>query len=435
MRFTGSEIAAAVGGRRHGPDVEVAGASIDSRTVRPGQLFVPVVADRDGHDYIGAALAAGAVAYLTARPPHGDGTAVEVADTAQALLDLGRHARRTHPVTVIGVTGSVGKTTVKDLVSAALGSWVPHAASEKSFNNELGVPLTLVNAADTAAVVVVEMGARGPGHIALLCDVARPDIGVVTAVAPVHTETFGTVEEVARAKGELVASLPSSGVAVLNHDQPLVASMASRATARVLTFGLKIGADVRAEGVRLGPDMHPAFRARTPWGAADVTVAAAGAHQVGNALAALAAACAAGADLERAVEGLAAARLSPWRMEIVAARSGATVINDAYNANPASMEAALRALAGLPVSGRRIAVLGVMAELGERSAAEHRRMADLAASLGIDPIAVDAPAYGVREVTGVAGALAALAGLGPTDAVLVKGSRVAGLERLAAALA
>lgn len=435
MQFTGSEIAAAVGGRHHGPDVAVAGASIDSRTVRPGQIFVPVVADRDGHDFIEAARAAGAVAYLTARPPLGDGTAVEVTDTAQALLDLGRHARRRLPATVIGVTGSVGKTTVKDLVSAALGSWVPHAASEKSFNNELGVPLTLVNADDAAAVVVVEMGARGPGHIALLCDVARPDIGVVTAVASAHTETFGTVEEVARAKGDLVASLPSGGVAVLNHDQPLVASMASRTTARVLTFGLDVGADVWAEDVRLGPDLHPAFRARTPWGAADVTVAAAGAHQVGNALAALAAACAAGATLERAVEGLATARLSPWRMEIVAARSGATVINDAYNANPASMEAALRALAGLPVSGRRIAVLGVMAELGEHSPAEHRRMADLAASLGIDPIAVDTPAYGVLVVTGVAGALAALDGLGPTDAVLVKGSRVAGLERLVAALA
>ncbi len=272
-----SEVAAATGGRLTGPDVTVSGAAIDSRLVAGGELFVPVVAERDGHDFIPAAVAAGAAAYLTARPVEAAGgrpraTAVVVSDTGEALTALGRHARDRLAAAVgarvVGITGSVGKTSVKDLLGVALAARWRTTASAGSFNNELGVPLTLLGAPGDAEALVVEMGSRGRGHVAALCAVARPSVGVVTRVAAVHTETFGTLDDVAEAKGELVAALPAAGVAVLNAADPRVAAMASRTSARVLTFGAS--GDVRAEDVRLADDLRPAFRAVTPWGAVDV---------------------------------------------------------------------------------------------------------------------------------------------------------------------
>ena len=214
MRFSAIEVAAAVGGELDGLDVELTNVTIDSRAVEPGSLFVAVVAKRDGHVYVPHAVQAGASAYLTSEPPADvEAAAIVVADTAEGLLALGRHARSRLPDRVIGITGSVGKTTVKDLARAALAPRYAVHASDKSFNNELGVPLTLANAPDDTDVTVVEMGARGRGHIALLADVARPAIGVVTAVELAHTELFGSLEEVAAAKGELVESLPDTGVA------------------------------------------------------------------------------------------------------------------------------------------------------------------------------------------------------------------------------
>jgi UDP-N-acetylmuramoyl-tripeptide--D-alanyl-D-alanine ligase len=453
VQFTATEIARAVAGTLHsGPaggkaetpgaagQTVVTGVVIDSREVAGGELFVPIVAERDGHDFLDQALAAGAAAYLTSRMPiEGSATpAVVVDDTGRALLALGAHARGRLDGPgrdrVVGITGSVGKTTVKDLTAAALETQFVTHASPRSFNNELGVPLTLANSPADVEAVVIEMGARGRGHIAQLCEVARPTVGIVTTVALVHAEMFGSIEAVAAAKGELVEALPSSGTAVLNGDHPLVAQMASRADARVLTFGLDaVGLDVTASAVELDDELRPSFHLHSPFGGAYVFLRARGEHQVMNALAAAAAAMACGIEPVDVARGLASARLSPWRMELERTSSGAIVLNDAYNANPTSMAAALRSLAALNVS-RRVAVVGVMAELGPDGPTEHRRIAKLADELGIALIAVDAPDYGVPVAADVDAALQQLGALEDGDAVLVKGSRVAGLERLAARL-
>jgi UDP-N-acetylmuramoyl-tripeptide--D-alanyl-D-alanine ligase len=424
-----SEIAKATGGALSGADVEVAGATIDSRQVVAGQLFVPVVASRDGHDFVAAAVAGGAAAYLTSRGPiEGvDAAAVEVGDTVEALAALGRHARTRLPERVVGITGSVGKTSVKDLLAQALAVRWRTSASTGSFNNELGVPLTLVNAADDTEALVVEMGARGVGHIAELSALASPTVGVVTRVAAVHTETFGTLEEVAAAKGELVEALPAGGYAILNAGDALVAAMASRTSAEIVTFG--VGGEVRAESPALDDELRPSFRLVSPWGGAPVRLAVRGEHMIDNALAAAAAALVCGVPVAAVAEAAGAAALSRWRMDLVRLASGALVVNDAYNANPTSMGAALRALARLPAR-RRVAVLGLMAELGASSDEEHVAVGRLARDLGIDVIGVAAPAYGGTTVAGIDDVPVALGPLGSGDAVLLKGSRVAGLERL-----
>jgi UDP-N-acetylmuramoyl-tripeptide--D-alanyl-D-alanine ligase len=430
MLLRTSDLAAAVGGRVEGPDVSIDGASQDSRAIRHGQLFVPVVAERDGHEFIGAALANGASAYLTAGPIEG-GTAIVVDDTVRALQAAGRLARTKLPNPVFGITGSVGKTSVKDLLASILSERLVTAASAQSFNNELGVPLTLLNASDGTQAVVVEMGARGVGHIAQLCDIAHPSVGIVTRVAAVHTSEFGSIEEVARAKGELVEALPARGIAILNAADPRVAAMARRTAATVITFGE--GGDVRAEDLTLDDDLRPTFLLASPWERAKVTLMVRGRHQVENALAAAAAGLAEGIGAAAVVRGLERGSLSRWRMELVTAPSGAVVLNDAYNANPTSVSAALESLAALPAQ-RRTAVLGVMAELGDRAAADHAAIGARATELGIRLIAVDAPDYGGQDVATIDEALDALDAIGDGDAVLVKGSRVAGLERLAQAL-
>ena len=429
-----SDVAAATGGRLLGPDVTVSGAAIDSRLVSGRELFVPVVAERDGHDFVPAALEAGAAAYLTARgalPAAEGATAVEVDDTSSALSALGAHGRHLlQPGVdgrVVGVTGSVGKTSVKDLLAAALAARWRTTASAGSFNNELGVPLTLLCAPGDTQALVVEMGARGAGHVAELCAVARPAVGVVTRVAAVHTETFGTIDDVATAKSELVAALPASGVAVLNAADPRVAAMARRTAARVVMFGE--AGDVRAEDVTLDDELRATFRLASPWGSGIVRLGARGLHMVENALAAAAAALVCDVALDDVAAALGHAGVSRWRMELATLPSGARLLNDAYNANPVSMAAALRALAGLPAR-RRVAVLGLMAEIGPSSESEHRAVGDLARDLGVEVVALGVPAYGGTPVADLADAVAALGDLGPDDAVLLKGSRVAGLERL-----
>lgn len=434
MRLTTTEIAAITGGEAVGEEATIEGATIDSRDVPAGALFVPVVAERDGHDFIEAAISAGAPAVLTQRESAlGGVTAVRVADTSAALTALGSHVRD-RIGQVVGVTGSVGKTSVKDLAAAALAVRFRTAASYRSFNNDLGVPLTLLNAAHDTQVAVIELGARGPGHIARLCDVARPDIAVVTAVAHAHTELFGTIDDVAEAKAELVLALEARGAAVLNHADERVRAMARHTDANVVTYGIGQG-DVRVVDLALDDHLRPSFRIETPEGAVEVKLAVHGRHNAENAAAAMAIALLAGTSVAQAAEGLAGAELSPFRMSFGRTPSGAVVINDAYNANPASVRSALLALADLD-AGRRVAVLGVMAELGDIAEQEHRAMAALAADLGIEVIAVDAPLYG-DTADHVSGLDAALEHLGPVaagDAVLVKGSRVAGLERLAARL-
>ncbi len=430
MELHCTDIARIAGGRLEGPDAIVDGASIDSRSISPGQLFVPVVAERDGHDFIAAALAAGAAAYVTSAPAVG-GSAIVVDDTVAALQAAGRLARASLAPTaaVVGVTGSVGKTSVKDLLAGVLRQRRRTAASVRSFNNEMGVPLTLLNAPDGTEAVVVEMGARNVGHIAALCAIATPTIGIVTRVAAVHTEVFGTIDDVARAKAELVQALPASGTAVLNAADARVAAMATATDAAVVTFGA--GGDVHAAAVTLDASLRGRFELRTPWGSAEVQLAVRGTHQVDNALAAAAAGLVCGVSLEDVVAGLAHAELSPWRMDLSTAPSGALILNDAYNANPTSVAAALESLAALPAT-RRIAVLGVMAELGAGADEAHAAIGALAARLGIRVVAVAASAYGSEDVASVEEAVDLLGPLGAGDAVLVKGSRVAELERAAA---
>jgi UDP-N-acetylmuramoyl-tripeptide--D-alanyl-D-alanine ligase len=431
VRIPASILAAACDGRLVGPDVDVDGACNDHRVLEPGQLFVPVIATRDGHDFIAAALEAGAAAYLTARAAEG-GTAIEVdGDTVAALLRCGSVPRSLLPDRVVGITGSVGKTSTKDLTAAALSTTFATHATPRNFNNELGLPITLLGAPAATEALVLEMGARGIGHIAELCRVGRPTIGVVTCVAAVHTEVFGTIDDVARGKGELVQALPASGAAVLNLDDSRVAAMRSRTAARVLGYGAADGADLRADDIVLDDELRPRFTLLSPWGSAEVRLPVRGAHQVGNALAAAGAALAAGAPLEAVAAGLATATASPHRMDLQSTPAGGLVIDDAYNASPLSMAAALHALTDLPGGGRRIAVLGRMAELGDGEAAAHREVASVAAALDVTVVAVGTDLYGIAPVEDP---VAAVGVVGPGDAVLVKASRSAGLERVAEAL-
>jgi UDP-N-acetylmuramoyl-tripeptide--D-alanyl-D-alanine ligase len=447
VRLTLAEIAAATGGSILGadPTTAVTSYSIDTRTLTPGALFVALRAERDGHDFVLDALDKGAVGALVSRVGEGAGL-VLVDDTAAALTALGASAReRLAPVPVVGITGSTGKTSTKDLAAAALSAVGPVGASPVSFNNEIGVPLTLLSAPDGAVAVVVEMGARGLGHIATLCAVARPTIGVITNIGMAHAEFFGSREEVARGKGELLEALPAGGHAVLSADDDLTPGLRARTAAAVLTAGATAGADVRVSGVRLDDELRPAFRLDTPWGAADVPpLPVRGAHQAGNAAFAVAVAGLAGVELEAAVAGLARAVGSPWRMELRRSPAGLVVLNDSYNANPTSMAAALDALASLGAGGgRRFAVLGPMAELGPHAAEEHERLGKLVASIGVEMlVTVNAPelargAAGTDTMTvdGPEAALEVLVPrLRPGDVVLVKASRVAGLERVAQAL-
>ena len=443
MEFTTDEIASVTRGDVVGPAVTVAGAAIDSRAVSGGELFVPLVAERDGHDYVEAAIRAGAAAYLTAKSPiEGpveEVAAVRVDDTMEALTRLGAAARDRLPEAVIGITGSVGKTSVKDLLASALATTFRTASSAKSFNNEIGVPLTLVNAPADTEVLVQEMGARGLGHIRSLCDVARPSAAVVTMVAEVHTSEYaGGLDEVARAKGELVESVPVDGFVVLNGSDARVRRMASLTEARVLTYGVSGvrgpnggGGDVVAQRVALDDDLRARFRLSSPWGSTDVQLGAHGVHQVGNALAAAAAALAQGVPIDAVGAGLASAEMSPWRMELRRTASGAIVVNDAYNSNPTALEAALHSLAALDAD-RHVAVLGLMAELGPSSDDRHAEMGALAAELDIEVVTVACPQYGYgTDVPSVEAAVDALGELRRGDAVLVKASRSAGLERVA----
>jgi UDP-N-acetylmuramoyl-tripeptide--D-alanyl-D-alanine ligase len=426
VRFSISELATRLGGEQVGPDVAITGASIDSRTVLPGQLYVPIVAERDGHDFIRAALQSGASAYLTERQPVG-GTAVVVADTAASLLRLGQLARERMEGGVVGITGSVGKTTTKDLLQGCLVSSFRVAANERSFNNELGLPLTLLNAPDDVEWTVLEMGARGAGHITRLTEIGLPDVGIVTSVAMAHVEYFGDLEGVAKAKRELVMALPSAGVAVLNADDPHVARMASVSPCPVLRYAVGGDADVRAERVILDDDLRPRFHMTTPWGAAEVGLALHGLQQVPNALAAAAAALWCGSPLDGVVAALGSATGSPLRMEVRRIPDGPVLVVDCYNANPASTEAALGSMAALR-AGRKVALLGLMAELGTETEAEHRRVSQLAEELGIEVVGYQTRLYGPAHVSSTDEAVALLLELGPHDAALVKGSRVARLE-------
>jgi UDP-N-acetylmuramoyl-tripeptide--D-alanyl-D-alanine ligase len=455
-----SELAAVVDGVRHDPtgvdaEVVVDAVATDSRRLPAGRaLFVALPGEHaDGHDFVAAAAAAGAVAVLAERPADDlDLPVVEVASTWTALLELGAEVRRRVDPTAVAVTGSVGKTTVKDLTAAAVAAGRRTHAASGSFNNELGVPLTLLGLTDDVEVLVAEIGARHVGDIAALAPTVAPDVAVVTAVAGVHLEVFGTIDDVARAKSELVGSLGPDGLAVLNVADPRVAAMAAQAPA-VLRVGLDVpDADVHATDVVLDRLARPRATAVTPWGDVEVVLPVAGRHQLGNALLALAVAGHLGVDLEAAAAALATTRVSPGRGAVTDA-GGVVVLDDAYNANPTSVAAALASLVAIERTGRSWAVLGEMAEIGDTADAEHRRIGALAVELGVDELVVvgagaAALAEGARAAAGGAGtttrvreaagaadaAELVLADVATGDVVLVKASRVAALESVAAAV-
>lgn len=437
MRWRASDLARALAEcgpcRVIGPDVEIDGASFDSRDLVPGQMFVALTAERDGHDFVAGSVEAGAVACLVSRPLEGDiaarVTQIVVPDTAVALMDAARWARSRFPAgtMAIGITGSVGKTSTKDLVAAAISPSRRTVANVRSYNNEQGLPVTILNAPIDTEVLVLEMGMRGFGQIDLLCRIARPAIGIITRVGEAHTSMVGGIDGVARAKGELVEALPSFGAAILNADDERVLAMRSRTDARVITYGESDVADVRVDALRIGDDGAARFTARTPSGSIEVALSVPGRHMASNAAAAVAVGVVLGVPLESIATGLAAATTSPHRMRIVRTRSGATILDDSYNANPTSMRAALETLARL--SGRRrFAVLGVMAELDD-PARSHREIAGEAAALGVDLTTVGTDLYGVEPID-LETATTRVAALGDGDVVLVKGSRVAGLDRL-----
>ena len=426
MRFTTTQVTQIVNGKLEGKDINLDGVTQDSRTATANCLFVPLVAERDGHNYIENAIATGATAYLTNGPKYTDAVSIEVADTASALLQLGEAARTSIKSPVIGITGSVGKTSVKDLTTSVLTQRGLTHSSPRSFNNEIGVPLTLLNTPEEATAVVVEMGARHVGDIKQLCSVSRPDIGIITTVGVAHTELFEDIETVGKAKGELIEGLPSEGCAILNADSKEVMKQASRTRAQVLTFGEK--GEIRASGIELDSELQPSFQIESPWGRQKVKLKVSGKHMVQNALAASAAGLFLGMELPEIAFGLSEGTLSPARMQLETASSGFLVINDAYNANPVSTKAALEALASLNKSGRKVAVLGLMAELGDNAREFHEEVAAYAHSLELDLLTVGTDLYGQTPENDID---QSLAGLTTGDAVLIKGSLVAGLQSLA----
>jgi len=454
-----AELARLAGGVVGAGDALVtAPVAVDSREIVPGGLFAAVRGKRvDGHDFVEQALDHGARASLVSRPVAGAHVLVD-----DVVVALGRLARGVVDVlvpgglVVVGVTGSSGKTSTKDLLAQLLSCAGPTVASVGSFNNEIGVPLTALRADAGTAYLVVEMGARGAGHIADLCRTTPPRIGVVLNVGTAHAGEFGGSEATARAKSELVQALPAAaagGVAVLNADDRRVVAMAGLTTARVVTVGTAPAADVRAEEVRLDARGRATYVLHTPDGTSvPVRLGLHGAHHVGNSLAAAAVALEAGLSPAAVAQVLGAVRpVSRWRMEVVDRPDGVTVVNDAYNANPDSVRAALAALSAMAEGRRSWAVLGEMLELGAASHAEHVEVGRLVRRSGVDRLVVvgdaaravhdGALAEGAvdgEESVVVADVPAALdllaASLRPGDVVLVKGSRGVGLERVAAGL-
>jgi len=450
-----AEIAEVVGGQKHDipdPSVQVTGPVVrDSREVVPGSLFVAFVGERaDGHDYARAVVGAGAVAVLASRPV--GVPAIVVEDVQAALGALARHVVRSLGATLVALTGSAGKTSTKDLIAQVLRRKAPTVFTPGSLNNEIGLPLTALSATAETRFLVLEMGARGIGHIRYLAGLTPPRIGLVLNVGTAHIGEFGGREQIAQAKGELVEALPEDGAAILNADDPLVRAMASRTKAKVVLFGESAEADVRAENVRLTDSGQPAFRLHTPSGASDVTMRLYGEHHVSNALAAAAVAHELGMSAEEIATALSeAGSLSRWRMEVTERPDGVTIVNDAYNANPESMRAALRALAAMGQGRRTWAVLGKMAELGDEALAEHDAVGRLAVRLnvsklvavgGIEASWLQLGAYNEgswgEESVHVSDAQAAVdllrSELRPGDVVLVKASRSVGLEGVAQAL-
>ncbi|GAA4353086.1 UDP-N-acetylmuramoyl-tripeptide--D-alanyl-D-alanine ligase [Angustibacter luteus] len=453
--LTLAELAAATGARLHGdPTTLVDGEVVtDARLCGPGSLYVARRGEHaDGMDYVPQAVGRGAVAVLAERPADELGTLV--VDDVQLAFGAIAHevAQRVPGLRVVAITGSSGKTSTKDLLAQVLAEHGPTVATVESYNGEVGVPLTVCRVEPGTAHVVVEMGARGLGHIRYLTEIVRPDVAVVLNVGAAHVGEFGSVEVIARAKAELVQALTPDGVAVLNADDPRVRAMAGATAGRVVLVGRSEDAEVRAADVLLDDQARASFSLQRGAEAAPVRLALHGEHQVGNALAVAAVALELGMSLPDVAQALGRARpASRWRMEVTERPDGVRIVNDAYNANPDSMRAALKALASMGEGRRTWAVLGEMLELGDSTIDEHDRIGRLAVRLNVSRLVAVGP--GARAIhTGatqegswgeesmhvpdVEAAYALLAEqLKPGDVVLLKSSRDAGLRHLGDRLA
>jgi len=431
MKWDLGVVAAATGGTASGAGT-ITSVVTDSRRADSGVLFVALQGEhRDGHDFAGEAAAAGAAVMVRYGEIPAGATGVEVDDTLVALRRLAEQRRDELAMPVVAITGSNGKTTTKDLLAAALGSGTHK--SPQSFNNEIGVPLTILGAPDDATCLVVEVGSRGVGHIALLAPAVRPDVSVITNVARAHLEMFGDEAAILEAKWELIEALGKDGTAVLPAGDD---RLTSRRVGPMLTFGEHPSADVSVGEVTLGDDGRASFALSHGGRSVEVRMVLAGRHQPANLAAAVAAAVALGSDFEEAAFRGAAGTGSAWRMEVHPGRY--TVVNDAYNANPESAAAALGTVAAMP--GRHVAVLGRMHELGEAEASGHREVGELARSLGFAAVIVVGEDPGIsegagaiaRNVSSIEEAETVLRGyLSDDDVVLVKASRAEGLEVLA----
>lgn len=453
IEMTLDRIAEAVAGQMSGADgpAVVTDVVTDSREAGPGALFIAVVGEtHDGHDHVGSALDAGAVAALVSRPVAGPHILVD--DTVAAAGRLARAVIEACPdLQVVALTGSSGKTSTKDLLRVVLSAFGPTVAPQGSFNNELGLPRTVFQVTSQTRYLVAEMGARGRGHIDYLCGIAPPDVSMVLNVGHAHVGEFGSQDAIAQAKSEIVSALPPAGVAVLNADDDRVRAMTELAPGDVVTFGQGPTADVHIAGLELGEDGRPVVTLAFGGDRVVVRPDVYGEHQGLNIGAAVAAAVALGLDFTEAANTLQGVRLdSRWRMEVTTTPQGVTVINDAYNANPESMAAGLRALAAMGAGRRTWAVLGEMRELGDASVTEHDAIGRLCVRLNISRLIAVGP--GARpihmgaahegswgdESAYVEDADAALQLLSdqvaPGDVVLVKASRAVGLERVAAGL-
>jgi UDP-N-acetylmuramoyl-tripeptide--D-alanyl-D-alanine ligase len=439
-----SELAGPLGAALRGDDREISGVTTDSRKVQAGDLFVALCGERfDGHDYLAQAAAAGAAGALVSREVETSLSLLQVADTQVALGRLGACNRALYHGPLVAITGSSGKTTVKNMVRAVLAQRGETLATEGNFNNEIGVPLTLLRLAPEHRFAVVEMGAARAGDIAWLCELGQPTVALLLNAMWAHLESFGSAEGIAAAKGEIFDGLGSDDVAVINADQSWAGQWRERAApARVIDFGLQQPAAIGASDIRSHGVAGISFTAHTPAGDMAVQLGLPGVHNVANALAATAVGLACGLSLAEIGAGLAQAAPVSGRLAVGRSPGGATVVDDCYNANPGSVRAAIDILAGC--DGRRTLVLGAMRELGPESGALHRDVGDYARSAGIDQLwgvgeellpTVEAFGAGGRHFADRAAAIAALPGaFGPDDTVLVKGSRGSAMEHVLAAL-
>ncbi len=448
--LTVAQVCEATAGTAHHLDSAalITDVRIDSRDISEGCLFIAIKGERvDGHDFAEAVIAAGARAVLAAREL--DQPCIVVDDPVLALGRLAHWVRtRLLTCTVIGVTGSSGKTSTKELIAGILAADGPTVCPEGSFNTEVGVPLTILKADESTKYLVLEMGMRGEGQIRYLTEIALPSIGVLINVGTAHAELLGSREAIARAKGEIVEQLPPDGFAILNGDDPLVVAKAAATKAQTLTFGRDVNCDVRATDVRLDAAARPSFTLHHANESVAVTLKVHGEHFVQNALAAASVALALGINIDVVAAELRIAGLdSRWRMEVHELGNHVTLVNDCYNANPESMRAALAATASMAAGRRSWAILGEMRELGESSQAEHESLGRAAAQMGIDRLVCIGDALTATHEAAVAAGLISFAVTSiedavsivtsdaiPGDVILVKASRGIALERVADAL-